>query len=276
MSVKKPEIITSYRLGSSIKTWGKYSPKYIVIHFTGGYSMNSDNLGGMLSCYSNFIKAKTNAHYLVGKEAIWEMVNPKLFYCKASCGSSVGKKNPCVIVGWGPRTYMGPLSMSHAAVAGHTNTINIEVCSCKVGPKVCRPMDDGWYFSQGTYKNAVNLCAWLCDEFGIKINDIIMHNQVTGKLCPAMWCNKPGAEEGFNKFKMDVSIVLNDVVNENVVCEPIPQPSQISVEPDSLFYSKPSTDSPVVDISTSSSYMDYTLKNGDFYYTDKGWLLKKT
>lgn len=298
MPVTKPRIITTYKLTKHTKLWGKYSPTYIVVHFTGGFSAKSDTLGGMLSCYKSFLSAGSNAHYLVGRDSIWEMVNPKVFYCTYSCGSGVGRKNACVIPGWGPSTYAGPLSMSHAAIAGHTNTINIEVCSCKTGKKRCDPMDDGWYFNESTYWNTVNLCAWLCEEFGIRVENIIMHNQVTGKICPAMWCNRKGAEEGFTAFKDNVSKVLNAEINAKpvetaqaptAVTAPIqesqssevavsnnvgaPTGGVITVPSDSLFYSRPTTEAPIVyQEQEGGSKYDYTLREGSFYYTDNGWV----
>lgn len=272
MSVSKPNISTLYRLSRNIKSWGRYSPTYIVIHFTGGFSETSDTLGGMMSSYKLFLQGGSNAHYLVGRDAIWEMVNPKSYYCTYSCGSSVGKVNACVIPGWGPSAYKGPLSMSHAALAGHTNTINVEICSCKSGRKTCDPMDDGWYFNDSTYLNAVKLCAWLCDEFSIKINNIIMHNQVTGKICPAMWCNREGAENGFNAFKQNVAAILNEV-DEDTPVSPSPKPTggTLRIAADTIFHSRPNANSPVVYVSKAESSMEYSIKNGDYYYTDNGW-----
>lgn len=273
MTVKKPKTSTSHKLFRNIKQWGRYSPVYIVIHFTGGFSSTSDTLGGMLSSYKLFQTTGSNAHYLVGRDDIWEMVNPKNFYCTYSCGSSVGKKNECRIQGWGPDTYAGPLSMSHATIAGHTNTINIEVCSCKSGSKKCDPMDDGWYFNDSTYLNAVKLCAWLCDEFGIKVSNIIMHNQVTGKICPAMWCNRDGAESGFNQFKRNVSSLLNELEEDTPVSpSPAPKSGTVQVAADSLFYSRPTTTSPIVNVASSDMELEYTQSSNGFYYTNNGWI----
>lgn len=274
MSVKKPNISTAYKLLKNVRLWGRKSPVYIVVHFTGGFSSKSDSLGGMASCYKAFMEAGSNAHYLVGRDAIWEMVNPKIFYCTYSCGSGVGRKNVCKIPGWGPSSYTGPLSMSHASVAGHSNTINIEICSCKAGKKRCDPMDDGWYFNTETYKNAVELCAWLCDEFSIKISNIIMHNQITGKLCPAMWCNRPGAEVEFNQFKQDVSAIVNDVQGSSSIETPNPEPSTdvITVPADTLFYSRPTFDAPIVFNASYDMSVEYTAQSGAFFYTSMGWV----
>lgn len=72
MTVSKPKISTENKITHYTKPWGRNSPKYIVFHFTGGCGKNSDTMKGMRSCYNLFMSDNTNAHYLVGKDAIWE------------------------------------------------------------------------------------------------------------------------------------------------------------------------------------------------------------
>lgn len=269
MSVSKPSISSAHKLWANIKRWGRNSPAYIVIHFTSGFSKNSDSRGGMTAAYKSYAERGSNAHYLVGREEIWEMVNPKTYYCTFSCGSDVGKKNKCELPGW----FGGKLAMSHAGVAGHRNTINIEICSCKAGLRRCNPNDTDWYFSDGAYTNAVMLTAWLCDEFGIKVDHIIMHNQITGKLCPAMWCNHEGAEAGLDQFRYDVSRLLNDIMEDTPVSpNPEPEGGTVNVAADSLFYSRPNNNSVIVGMASADAVMSYSVKNGNFYYTDNGWV----
>lgn len=265
----KPTISTAHKLWSHIKRWGKNSPAYIVIHFTGGFSSNSDGPGGMLYTYKSYVERGSNAHYLVGAYEIWEMVDPKTHYCTYSCGSAVGKKNPCTLPGW----YGGKLAMSHAGIAGHSNTINVELCSCKAGMPRCNPNDPDWYFSTATYVHAVQLVAWLCEEFSIKIDHIIMHNQITGKLCPAMWCSPAGDESGLEQFRRDVAILLNDM-QEDTPVSPSPEPEQgfVNVAAGGLFHSRATEDSPIVGQSATDAQMKYTCEQNGFYYTDMGWI----
>lgn len=266
---KPKNIRVTHRLWANISRWGRLSPKYLVVHFTSGIGDSADSTRAMNRIYRTYVDRGSNAHYMVGRDEIWEMVDPHTYYTKYSCGSPVGRKNACKIPDWGVTAYKGPLSMSHAGLAGHTNTINVEVCSCKNGPKRCSPMDDGWYFHPDTYGNAVNLFAWLCEEFGIKVSDIIMHNQVTGKLCPAMWCNRDGAEAQFEQFKQDVGALLNEA--------PVPEPpmapagGMVSVSAGTLFYARPDTDGIVLAQAKADMTMEYTIKNGLFVYTDMGW-----
>ena len=113
MSVAKPNISTVHKLWSHIRLWGRNAPAYIVIHFTGGVT---DTVAGMLKVYNDYVSAGSNAHYLVGKDAIWEMVNPKTHYCTYSCGSAASKKNPCRTVGRGILEYKAARSTCHAGV----------------------------------------------------------------------------------------------------------------------------------------------------------------
>ena len=268
--VAKPTIYTANKLWAHINRWGRNSPAYIVIHFTAGFYPDSDSDAGMLSTYKSYLEYGSNAHYLVGRNAIWEMVDPKTHYCGYSCGSPVGKINQCKIPGW----FGGPLAMSHAGIAGHSNTINIEICSCKTGNKKCDPLDDGWYFNDSTYMNAVMLTAWLCDEFSIRVDHIIMHNQVTGKLCPAMWCSPTGNENGLEQFRQSVSLLLNDIVEDTPIISPSPKPESGTIQVDTgmLFYSRSKDDSVIVGQADSVMDMPYTVKSNGFYYTDMGWV----
>lgn len=271
MSVPKPTISTSHRLTSHIKLWGRNHPVFLVIHFTAGLY---DTPKGQASTYQSYVDRGSNAHYLVGSDGIWEMVDPELYYCTYSCGSPVGRKNICRVPGWGPDGgYAGPLSASHAGIAGHTNTINIEICSYKMGRKRCDPTDSGWCFKDSTYAAAVELAAWICDRFSIKNENIIMHNQVTGKLCPAMWCNREGAEAGFQQFKLDVAYKMNemDVPIENVDAPP-DVTGTVAVQPGTYFFARPSERSVKVGQAPSAMSVPYDFEDNGFYYTDQGWV----
>lgn len=264
--------MSSRSLVEHIKIWGRNRPQYVVIHFTGG---TSDTAAGQLFTYKSYLRDGSNAHYLVGAAGIWEMVNPKLFYCTCSVGSSCGKKNECKMPGWGPSTFRGKLCMSHAGVVGHQNSISVEICSGKKGRKISDPMDDGWYFSDHNYKLAVELVAWICDEWSIKTDHIVMHNQVTGKLCPAMWCNSTGAEQGFFKFREDVAYKMNEL--DRPIESPTPEPDKtgtVQVAKGAYFYARPLTSSARVGQATSDTSIEYSFEQNGFYCTEQGWVQK--
>lgn len=259
-----------YKLVKNTAAWGKYRPEYVVVHFTGGLS---DTAAGQLSTYKSYAEAGSNAHYLVGAAGIWEMVDPETYYTKCSVGSPCGKKNECKVQDWGPSTYKGKFSMDHAGIAGHQNCISVEICSSKAGDKTCDPMSEGWYFKESTYESAVRLCAWICDHWSIKTDHIIMHNQITGKLCPAMWCNKEGAEAGFLQFRQDVAYLMNEI--DRPIISPNPEPdasSTVKTVAGAYYYSRPTKASARIGQVQADGETSYTLQQNGFYYTDKGWL----
>lgn len=272
MAIKKPKVSTLYRLTQNVSTWGRNRPAFLVIHFTGSLA---DTQAAQLSTYKSYLAAGSNAHYLVGAAGIWEMVDPETYYTKCSVGSACGKKTVCKVKGWGITAHKGPLAGDHAGVVGHQNSISVEICSGKAGRKACDPTDDGWYFTESTYVKAVELAAWICDHWGIKTSDIVMHNQVTGKLCPAMWCNRDGAEAGFYQFRADVAYKLNEL--DRPIVSPSPEPDNTRTVPVSAgmyFYSRPTQASARIGQAQKDGDLNYTIEQNGFCCTEQGWVSK--
>ena len=273
MPISKPDVSPSHKLVQNVSFWGRNRPEFLVVHFTGGLA---DTLAGQMATYKSYLAAGSNAHYLVGAAGIWEMVDPESYYTKCSVGSACGKKTECKVKGWGPDTFaLSGISCSHAGVVGHTNSISVEICSAKAGRRICDPMDAGWYFTDSTYKLAVELCAWICDHWSIKADHIVMHNQVTGKLCPAMWCNAEGAEAGFFKFRDDVAYKMNEI--DRPIVSPNPEPDQtrtIAIGAGDYFYSRPAANSARVGQAQSSMVISYSIEQNGFCCTKQGWVKK--
>ena len=62
--------------------------------------------------------------------------------------------------------------------------------------EVCHPDATG-QFTQASYDSLVKLTAWLCDTAGIGRDRVIRHYDVTGKLCPLYFVERPDAWEQF-------------------------------------------------------------------------------
>lgn len=77
-----------------------------------------------------------------------------------------------------------------------------------IGIEVCHP-DWGGKFSDMTYKSLVELTAELCKKYGIGINNVIRHHDVTGKDCPKYYVENP---KEWNKFKQDVQNLINGTI----------------------------------------------------------------
>ena len=85
---------------------------------------------------------------------------------------------------------------AYASNSRNGDTVSIEVCH----------PDDTGEFSTVTYDRVVELTAWLCREFRLDPErDVVRHYDVTGKLCPLYYVEKP---EAWDAFLSDVSADL--------------------------------------------------------------------
>ena len=70
----------------------------------------------------------------------------------------------------------------------------------------CHPDSTG-KFNKATEDSLVELCAFLCKEFGLSADDVIRHYDVTGKHCPLWYVSHP---EDFKAFKERVRAALSE------------------------------------------------------------------
>lgn len=77
-----------------------------------------------------------------------------------------------------------------------------------IGIEDCHPDWNG-KFNDKTYNSLVELCAELCKKYGIEVNKIIRHYDVTGKNCPKYYVENP---EEWARFKQDVQNKITGAV----------------------------------------------------------------
>lgn len=278
MTVKKPSIKHLFTIDWNTKRWGKGkmapAPEYVVIHFTGSGGKGGSAVGVYKDWLTREKKTRCNSHYIVDATGIYEGVDPKKYGCLAATGSKPSDEHIAFYPG-------SKLACSHLKVAGNYNTINIETCSAKHSPVSRRRdayMDTDFYFPDKTYKNLVALVSWLLDEFSIPMPNLIMHHQITGKLCPAMWCNNDGAFAGWTAFRNDVAQVLN----KSPTVDDLPAPTGDNTENDGH--------SGTINVKRGTPYymdadgvimlgyidadrtLNYTAVKGDMYYTTEGYV----
>ena len=82
----------------------------------------------------------------------------------------------------------------------NTNSISVEICSNKTNKKSLADLDSDWYFTEKTLDNASKLVQDLMKKYNIKIENVIMHHDVTGKHCPSMWVRNESALKGWYDF----------------------------------------------------------------------------
>lgn len=79
--------------------------------------------------------------------------------------------------------------VAYASNDRNHDTISIECC---------HPTADG-SFTEATYQSLIKLVDWLKDTYGLSMDEVIRHYEVTGKICPKYYVENPDAWERFLK-----------------------------------------------------------------------------
>lgn len=82
--------------------------------------------------------------------------------------------------------------ISYATNERNVDTLSIECCHSDAGGK----------FNDATYQSLVELTAYLCNRFGLSVDHVIRHYDVTGKDCPKYYVEHPKAWE---KLREDIA-----------------------------------------------------------------------
>lgn len=168
---------------------GRAKPvSFLVYHYVGATGGAESNA----RYYHRTANIGASAHYFVGHgpaPELWQSV-------------------PEADTAWhcGAKSYVHPSCRN-------TNSIGIEMC-CKIGPS-------GWYIEEETLAAAAELGRDIMARYGIPIDNVVRHYDVTGKLCPwplvdeTAWANfknrlevEEVTQDQFNKM-MDVYLFQN-------------------------------------------------------------------
>ena len=149
---------------------------YLVIHYVGALGDAMQNA----AYYGTTPGIKASAHYFVGHAEdgadIWGSVPED---CIAShCGRTDNK-------------YKHP-------TCRNANSIGIEMC--------CHQDKAGnWYFDQETIDRTVELARDIMARYGIDVDHVLRHYDVTGKICPAPFVFDTAAWEQFKGRLVDMT-----------------------------------------------------------------------
>lgn len=137
------------------------SVKYLVIHYTSNRGDTAKNNAD----YFAREKVGASAHYFCDESEIWQSVKDTdtAWHC-------------------GAKTYKHP-------ECRNSNSIGIEICMNDKNGKV----------RQGSIDTAAELARYLMKRYGILFANVVMHNQVTGKNCPAPMVSDPALWDAFKK-----------------------------------------------------------------------------
>lgn len=131
--------------------------KYIVVHYTAG---NGDTAMNNAQYFRNNSGLQASAHYFVDEHSVVQSVRDAdgAWHCG------------------------GPLESSHHPlhnICMNRNSLGVEMCSDKVNGK--------YVITAQTVDRTVELVRWLMDKYGIDVDHVVRHYDVTGKLCPEPW-----------------------------------------------------------------------------------------
>ena len=150
---------TKENLSQVPRSRGGNAIKFIVVHYMGVPNRQSFWLygGGYGGHYNIFFDG-----------TIYKSADPKtaiLWHCGGGLQGSGGH--------------------SFHGICTNSNSIGIE-CACKYTEDVSDASGDSgkWYFTTETQESIVYLASKLMDEYGIGIDHVIRHYDVTGKICP--------------------------------------------------------------------------------------------
>jgi len=146
--------------------------QWIVIHYLGVQNADNPDLYG----------GGYGGHYNITRDGtIYKAADPRTAVVW-QCGGG--------LQGSGGHQYYG--------MCTNYNSIGIENGVC---------YDNDWYFTTETQESLVYLVSTLMDEYGIDINHVIRHYDVTGKNCPAPYVanNKHNTSWTWDEFKQKLA-----------------------------------------------------------------------
>jgi len=158
--------------------------KYIVIHYTGNKGDTS-----LANCkYYQGENRSASAHYFVDENSIWQSVKDedKAWHC-----GTTGK-------------YYHP-------ECRNSNSIGVEMCS---------DWSNGEYIiTDRTVANAVSLVQFLMKKYGVDIDHIVRHYDVTHKLCPRPFVLHPEQWSAFKSKLEDNTVAVKTQTVEQTTYE---------------------------------------------------------
>lgn len=169
--------------------------KYIVIHYTAGYTSRKGATLNVASFFAN-PKARGSADFIVDDELIVQY-NPDIrnrytFHCGGKRYNTRGG-----------RLY---------GIAKNSNSIGIEICSSNKKGKLTFANDKSYFFTDKALVNALRLIKELMKEYNIDAEHVIRHYDVTGKLCPGIsgWNYDSKDESKWMNFRQQIRALEQD------------------------------------------------------------------
>ena len=178
-------------------------PTYLCYHYTAG-TKSAKGQAMAIARYFGRTKTKASADFIVDDETIVQYnENPTKRYCWAVGGKEYNSTTTSI----GGQFYN---------IAKNENCISVEMCSQKVNTKSLKASDTDWYLTDAVINNAVELGKYLMELYNIPIENVIMHHQVTGKVCPNPWCVDESRLNKWNDFKSRLTTTSNPLIHDGL------------------------------------------------------------
>lgn len=162
---------------------------YLVIHYTAGISSKAGTARSVAAMFANPNSRPASADFIVDDGEIVQYNGDLLNrYCYAVGGNKYGV------------LYTKEAAKLYGKCRNY-NSVSIEICSTKTNRKSLDASDTDWSLSASAVDRAVELAKYLMQKYSIPADRVIMHHQVTGKLCPQPWCLNNARLAGWEKFK---------------------------------------------------------------------------
>ena len=142
--------------------------RYLVIHFTANDGDSAKNNADYFAREA----PGASAHFFVDEREIWQSVQEK-------------------DIAW----HCGTRGMYFHPYCRNANSLGVELCSRKRGEK--------YYFTPETVKNAQQFVRSLMKRYGIPMENVVRHYDVTHKNCPAPFVEDAGACQRFKAGLME-------------------------------------------------------------------------
>lgn len=147
--------------GKNYKQGRSKQPEYIVIHYTSNQGDTAKNNAD----YFAREKVGASAHYFCDENEIWQSVKDMdtAWHC-------------------GAKTYRHP-------ECRNANSIGVEICM----------NDKKGNVRQGSIETAAELVRYLMQRYGVPVDRVIRHYDVTGKYCPGPMVDDPALWTAFQQ-----------------------------------------------------------------------------
>lgn len=167
-SLKISELLTKINYRAAHRSFDDID--YITVHYT---ATPGDTAKGECQAFLDVYRA-ASAHYFVDGGGAWRCVMDRDI--SWHCGNDIYYHDLC----------------------RNSNSIGIEMCCLKGDPSnASSAYDSDWYFSEQTMENTAKLVRELMMRYGIPLENVVRHNDISHKVCPAPFVNDFSAWQKF-------------------------------------------------------------------------------